>query len=53
MKEKQWKLLKKIIQDVTIGMKDCISDLIRFSGVAIDHGITAVKNVMLAGSACF
>ena len=33
-------------------MKDYISVVIRFSGIAIDRGITIVKNVVLSGSAC-
>ena len=49
---KKWKFLKKIDQDVTWNIKNCVSNLIRFSGIARNHGMTAVKNVTLAGSAC-
>ena len=51
MEKKQWELLQQLDQDVTFNIKNCISDIIRFSGIARNHGITAVKNVMLAGSA--
>ena len=51
MEKKQWELLQQLDQDVTFNIKNCISDVIRFSGIARNHGITAVKNVMLAGSA--
>ena len=49
---KQWKFLKKIDQDVTCNIKNCVSNLTRFSGIARNHGMTALKNVTLAGSAC-
>ena len=49
---KQWKFLKKIDQDVTCNIKNFVSNPIKFSGIPRNHGMTAVKNVTLAGSAC-
>lgn len=51
MEKKQWELLQQLDQDIASNIKNCISDIIRFSGIARNHGKTAVKNVMLAGSA--
>ena len=51
MEKKQWELLQQLDQDITFNIKNCISDVIGFSGIARNHGKTAVKNVMLAGSA--
>ena len=50
--KEQWESLQRTDQNVSFNIKNCMSNIIRFSGIARNHGITAVKNVTLAGSAC-
>ena len=47
----QWRSLHKIDQDVSFKIKSCMTSILRFCGIARDHGESGVSNVMLAGSA--
>ena len=50
--KEQWKSLQRTDQNVSFNIKNCMPNIIQFSGIGRNHGITAIKNVTLAGSAC-
>ena len=50
--KEQWESLQRTDQNVSFNIKNCMPNIIQFSGIVRNHGITAIKNVTLAGSAC-